>query len=47
MKTCTRSIYIWESGKTKPRAAQVVALAALRGLGKREALERLRVLEGG
>ncbi|GMV83195.1 MAG: hypothetical protein AMXMBFR7_43790 [Planctomycetota bacterium] len=41
-----QSVYFWELGKTKPRASQVAALAALRGLGKREALERLRVLEG-
>lgn len=36
-----QSIYNWEAGKTTPRAAQVQALAALRGLGKREAARRL------
>jgi DNA-binding XRE family transcriptional regulator len=35
------SIYAWESGKVRPRQAQVVALAALRGLGKREVAARL------
>ena len=40
------SIYGWEKGKTKPRAAQVAALSAVRGLGKREAKARLEVLEG-
>ena len=36
-----QSIYNWESGKTVPRDAQVVALAGLRRLGKREAHARL------
>lgn len=36
-----QSIYNWESGKATPRQAQVAALAALRGLGKREAVTRL------
>ena len=36
-----QSIYNWESGKAKPRAAQIAALAAVRGMGKREALARL------
>jgi DNA-binding transcriptional regulator YiaG len=37
------SVYKWESGKTRPRARQIEAIAALRGIGKREALERLNV----
>jgi len=41
------SIYNWESGKSTPRAAQRDALAAVRGIGKREALKRLEMLEGG
>lgn len=36
-----QSIYGWEQGTTRPRQAQVVALAAIRGLGKREAQARL------
>jgi len=36
-----QSIYKWEQGKAKPRAAQLVALRGIRSLGKREATERL------
>lgn len=36
-----QSVYGWETGKTVPRQSQVAALAALRGLGKREAIARL------
>lgn len=35
------SVYKWESGKTRPRAKQIEAIAQLRGMGKREALKRL------
>ena len=28
------SVYKWESGKTRPRAKQIEAIAALRGMGK-------------
>jgi DNA-binding transcriptional regulator YiaG len=35
------SVYKWESGKTRPRAKQIEAIAGLRGLGKREANARL------
>jgi len=35
------SVYKWESGKTRPRARQIEAIASLRKLGKREAMERL------
>ncbi len=35
------TIYKWEAGKNYPRQAQVAALAAIRGIGKREALARL------
>jgi len=35
------TIYSWESGKTRPRKAQLAALVAVRGIGKREALKRL------
>jgi DNA-binding transcriptional regulator YiaG len=36
-----QSVYKWELGKAKPRAAQLGAIAALRGIGKREARARL------
>jgi DNA-binding transcriptional regulator YiaG len=35
------SVYKWESGKTRPRAKQLEAIASLRGMGKREATARL------
>lgn len=35
------SIYKWESGKTAPRSSHLPAIAAVRKLGKREALEKL------
>lgn len=35
------SIYHWESGKTRPRPAQLEALAQVRSLGKREAAAKL------
>ena len=41
------TIYNWESGKSKPRKQQLAALVAVRGLGKREAIQRLEMLEGG
>ena len=40
------SIYMWESGKTRPRDQQIAALVAVRGLGKREAMKRLEMMEG-
>lgn len=36
-----QSIYKWEEGKVRPRVKQLQAIMALRGLGKREAAERL------
>ena len=36
-----QSVYNWEAGKAVPRANQQAALAAVRGLGKREAAKRL------
>ncbi|TZF90512.1 helix-turn-helix domain-containing protein [Cognatilysobacter lacus] len=36
-----QSVYNWETGKAVPRAGQRETLAALRGLGKREAVQRL------
>ena len=40
-----QSIYHWETGKALPRAAQQAALAAIRGIGKREAGKRLAEME--
>ncbi|MDE1989832.1 MAG: helix-turn-helix domain-containing protein [Betaproteobacteria bacterium] len=36
-----QSVYKWESGSTRPRAAQLQAIAALRGLGKKAVRARL------
>ena len=36
-----QTIYNWERGNSRPRAAQLGALLALRGIGKREAAARL------
>jgi DNA-binding transcriptional regulator YiaG len=38
------SVYKWESGNTRPRQKQVEAIAALRGMGRREAQRRLEEL---
>ena len=40
-----QSIYKWETGKAVPRSSQQVALAALRGIGKREAGKRLAAIK--
>jgi DNA-binding transcriptional regulator YiaG len=38
------TIYNWENGKSRPRKEQFAALAALRGIGRREAVRRIQVL---
>ena len=38
------TIYNWEHGASRPRQAQLAALAAVRGIGKRKALKRLAEL---
>lgn len=38
------TIYNWEQGKSRPRKAQLAALAAVRGIGKREAMAKLELL---
>lgn len=43
--TTGQSIYAWEQGKTQPRGASVAAIAALRGVGKRETQQRLAELK--
>jgi DNA-binding XRE family transcriptional regulator len=35
------SVYKWESGNTRPRAKQIEAIAALRGMGKRDVAQQL------
>jgi DNA-binding XRE family transcriptional regulator len=42
-----QSVYNWEKEKARPRPEQLSKLAALRGVGKREAAERLKQLGGG
>jgi DNA-binding transcriptional regulator YiaG len=39
-----QSVYNWEAKKTTPRKEQVAAIAALRAIGRREALARLEQL---
>jgi DNA-binding transcriptional regulator YiaG len=41
-----QSIYAWETGKAKPRPKALAAIAALRGIGKREVDARLAGLKG-
>lgn len=38
------SVYKWETGKAKPRAKHLQAIAAIRTMGKREATKRLEEL---
>ena len=40
------TVYNWEGGKSKPRKEALAAVAAVRGLGKREAFKRLEILSG-
>ncbi|MDO9405485.1 MAG: helix-turn-helix transcriptional regulator [Polaromonas sp.] len=44
MGVSAQSVYKWEDGKTRPRASQMPAIVALRGLGKTEAAARLESL---
>jgi DNA-binding transcriptional regulator YiaG len=41
------TVYNWESGRSRPRPQQLAAIVALRGLGKREAVRRLELLDAG
>ncbi len=43
--TTEQSIYAWEAGRTQPRAKFLEAIAALRGLGKREVKAKLAALQ--
>ena len=40
-----QSVYNWESGKAKPRASHLPAIAALRGIGKKDAAAHLAALQ--
>lgn len=40
-----QSVYAWETGKSKPRAQNLAAIAALRGIGKREVTRKLAELK--
>jgi DNA-binding XRE family transcriptional regulator len=40
-----QSIYKWEAGEAKPRRKQLESVAAVRGIGRREALKRLEAAE--
>jgi DNA-binding transcriptional regulator YiaG len=40
-----QSVYKWEHGEARPRARQLEAIAEVRGIGKREAAERLAKLQ--
>lgn len=42
-----QSVYSWEQGKSKPRVKALAAIAALRGIGKREVAKRLEALKRG
>lgn len=41
-----QSVYNWEQERARPRPSQVSAIAALRSVGKREAMARLAELDG-
>jgi DNA-binding transcriptional regulator YiaG len=40
-----QTIYNWEQGRTRPGKAQFASLVALREIGRKEALRRLRLLD--
>lgn len=42
-----QSVYKWEHGESRPRAKQLEAIAAVRGIGKREAAARLAKMQEG
>lgn len=41
----SQTVYNWERGRTRPGKAQFDALVALRQIGRRDALRRLKLLE--
>lgn len=42
----TQTIYNWEAGTTRPREQQVLMIAALRGVGKRDVAAKLAEIAG-
>ena len=40
-----QTVYNWEQGRTRPARAQFAALVELRQIGRREAVQRLRLLD--
>lgn len=42
VRVSSLTIYNWEAGKSRPRKAQLEALVSIRGIGKREAVARLK-----
>ena len=42
-----QSVYHWETGKTKPRANQLQAIAAVRKMGKRAVAAKLEAAKAG
>ena len=45
MGVSEQSIYNWESGKGRPLAEHLLAIAALRTMGKKEAAARLAPMQ--
>lgn len=41
-----KTVYNWEQDKSKPLKRQLAALVSVRGLGKREVLKRIEMVEG-
>jgi ribosome-binding protein aMBF1 (putative translation factor) len=41
----TLTVYNWEHGRSRPQAKPLAAWAEIRGIGKREALKRLELLD--
>jgi DNA-binding transcriptional regulator YiaG len=41
----SQSVYNWEQGKTRPRVQHLAAIAAMRGMGKREVAARLEAVQ--
>jgi DNA-binding transcriptional regulator YiaG len=39
------TIYNWEHGKSRPRKEQLASLVSIRGIGKREAQAKLRLVK--
>lgn len=40
-----KTIYNWEAGSPRPRAGHLAAIAAVRKMGKREAMEKLEAIQ--